>query len=295
LLRSRINKSEELVTHASLKIHRRSSKNAVRASTGDITLIKHIINHSKDLQTFTNGTTAVDLVSSPASSTQRLVEYLNVYNGDTQANEVTVRFSDNGTFYTIFKSKLAPSDKLEYKDKSGFSVITNSGSVRKTQSSLASTNTGTSVSILPNDINFNSTVANSLKNINEVPLGFSVVKGGVYYFRILGFYDSNSTTNGAKIVISVPTLGTSNDSNGYFYWISATTGTWITGWAQTTTLIPAAPSTTSAATSANPFLFDGFISASDNGFATISFGSEEASPSSITLKGNNRLFYHRLI
>jgi len=244
-------------------------------------------------QVSTNGTSAIDLVSPPTSSTQRLVEYLSVYNGDTQSDVVTVRFSDNGTFYTLFKSRLAPSDKLEYKDKSGFSIVSKSGSIKKSQTSLGTSNTSQSISILPNDVNFSSTVSNSIKNPSEVGLGFPVAKGGLYYFRIIGFFDSSSTTNGAKINLAYPSIGP--NLSGYYIWIGATTSTWGVSYAQTSSFVPALSQSTSPATSSNPFIFDGFVSATDNGFASFSFGSEDVAPSSITLKANNRLFYHRVI
>ena len=41
--------------------------------------------------TNTNNTTDVDLVGSPASSTQRVVDFLSVYNSDTANSTVTIK------------------------------------------------------------------------------------------------------------------------------------------------------------------------------------------------------------
>ena len=60
--------------------------------------------------TLTNDTTSVDLVNSPSSSTQRLVEYISIYNSDTNGASITIRFSDNGTYYTLYKSILSVGD-----------------------------------------------------------------------------------------------------------------------------------------------------------------------------------------
>ncbi len=78
----------------------------------------------------TNGTTAVNLVAGPASATQRVVDYLSVFNSDTDNDTVTVRFSDDGKFYTLFKTVLGPGEKLEYIDGQGFRVINTAGSLK---------------------------------------------------------------------------------------------------------------------------------------------------------------------
>lgn len=80
--------------------------------------------------TNTNGTTAVNLVPSPGASTQRVVDFLSVFNRDTANAEVTVRFSDNGTFYTLFQAVLAPNEKLEYAEGDGFKVLNTAGSIK---------------------------------------------------------------------------------------------------------------------------------------------------------------------
>ena len=244
-------------------------------------------------QMLTTGATAVDLVPSPAVSTQRLVEYLSVHNRDTQPREVTVRFSDNGTLYTLFKCRIQPGDKLEFKDKRGFEVVTKSGSIRKTETFLAPPlNTTQSVSVLPSDISFSSTQTNSLRNPSEVPFGFPVTNGGMYYFRIVGFYTVNSTTNGARISLNIPSLG---NQIGYYHWINTSASAWSAFYAFTTSVTGLSATTTSASTASNVFIMDGFISAGDDGFVNLTIGCEEASPSTVTLKANNRIFYHRVL
>ena len=244
-------------------------------------------------QMLTTGATAVDLVSSPASSTQRLVEYISVYNSDTQVREVTVRFSDNGTFYTLFKCKIQPGDKLEFKDKKGFDVITKSGSIRKTETFLApQPNTTQSVSVLPYDVTFSSAQTNSNKNPSEVPFGFPVTNGGMYYFRIVGFFTVSATTNGGKLSVYIPSLG---NQIGYYYWVNATTTTWVTLYAITTPTTTTTAATSSASTASNVFILDGFVSAGDDGFINLTIGCEEVAPATVTLKANNRIFYHRVL
>lgn len=246
-------------------------------------------------QTVTNGVTAVDLVSSPASSTQRLIEYISVYNNDTQPSEVTIRFSDNGTLYTLFRARLQQGDKLEYSDKNGFKVVTKAGSVRKGEFVLTPpANNSQSASFLPDDVVVTPAIANGGSNSQTTPFGFPVTSGATYYFRIVGFFNASSTTNGARFNLTIPSFVSTTDKTGYYYWTSITTNTWVTGYGVTVPSTPTSAGTSSPSTAGNVFLMDGFITAGSDGFASITVGSEEASPSSITLKAGNRIFYHKV-
>lgn len=77
-----------------------------------------------------NGVTAVDIVAAPAASTIRKVNYLSLYNVDTVAHIVTVRYNDNATLYTIGKWSLAVGDTLVFTDSEGFYVLDSSGQVK---------------------------------------------------------------------------------------------------------------------------------------------------------------------
>lgn len=75
----------------------------------------------------TNGATDVALVGSPAASTQRVVDWLSVYNTDTVAHDVTVKFDANGTEFICWRGSLAAREKLEYTDAGGFVALNSSG------------------------------------------------------------------------------------------------------------------------------------------------------------------------
>jgi hypothetical protein len=62
----------------------------------------------------TNNASDVTLVSAPASGYQRLVYLINIHNLDTVSANVTVKFSDNGTEYVLWKGDLAAGDTLVY-------------------------------------------------------------------------------------------------------------------------------------------------------------------------------------
>jgi hypothetical protein len=70
----------------------------------------------------TNNTTDVDWVSSPASATQRVIDFLGVYNRDTAAMTVTIKYDANGTDYTLWSGVLEPGQSVAYSDGSGFVV-----------------------------------------------------------------------------------------------------------------------------------------------------------------------------
>ena len=70
----------------------------------------------------TNSTTDVNVVAAPAASTQRVVDFISIYNADTAAAVVTVKLDANGTEYPIVKMTLAAGETLEYTDSSGWQV-----------------------------------------------------------------------------------------------------------------------------------------------------------------------------
>ena len=84
----------------------------------------------------TSGATPVDLVPVPGSaSTQRIVNGINIYNADTQANTVTVRFNDNGTLRTLKSVALGVGDTLTWGLNDQWVVIDNAGNVHTTPAS----------------------------------------------------------------------------------------------------------------------------------------------------------------
>ncbi len=240
--------------------------------------------------TLTNNTTAVDLVGSPASSTQRLVEYLSVHNSDTNGARVTVRFSDNGTYYTLHSCILEVGDKLEYVDKEGFRVITNVGSTRGVfnyqPSQLAAS--GFSTLALPDDITIQSYATMPKKAYG---FGFPTKAGKCYHFKYLLFFDVDATTTGTKWNVNFPTWSTLLCVQ---IWQSLTT----TGFTVTNAVsLPTTPTTanaTSPATSGNEVFIEGVIFAEDNDFIDISFAAEVASPAYVTLKAGSFLIYNEV-
>lgn len=71
----------------------------------------------------TNNTTDVDIVPAPGASTQRVVDFISVYNADTADRSVTIKFDANGTEYIIWKDVLSPGDTVRYIEGAGFNVF----------------------------------------------------------------------------------------------------------------------------------------------------------------------------
>ena len=70
----------------------------------------------------TNSTTDVDLIAAPAASTQRIIDYLSVYNNDTASVTVTVKYDASGTDYILWKGTLTTGQRLEYENGKGWTV-----------------------------------------------------------------------------------------------------------------------------------------------------------------------------
>lgn len=77
-----------------------------------------------------NGGTAVDVVSSPAASTQRRLTFFSIYNADTVSATVTVRYNNNGTTRKLVVAALPvgytltyTGDEWQVTDTSGSTVL----------------------------------------------------------------------------------------------------------------------------------------------------------------------------
>jgi hypothetical protein len=71
-----------------------------------------------------NGTTAVTILSAPASSTYRVVRHINVYNKDTVSATVTIQFNNNSTLRELVVVALASGQTLTWSPEGGWSVFT---------------------------------------------------------------------------------------------------------------------------------------------------------------------------
>lgn len=238
--------------------------------------------------TNTNNSTAVDLVGSPASSTQRVVDYISIYNTDSANATVTLRFNDNGTTYELLVVALGSAERLEYQEGQGFKVFTNAGAL-KTSLNQGNTpaSTGLSTVVLGSDVINNNAVANTIADVTG--LSFAVVSGTTYYFKFMIWYTSAATTTGSRWSINGPT--TTNLAYRSQYSLAATTWTTNNAVAYDT---PAASNNTSSATTGNTAIIEGYITPSANGTVIARFASE-ISASAITAKAGSIVTYQAVI
>lgn len=59
-----------------------------------------------------NGVTEVELVAAPAASVRRVVKNINIFNADTAAVVVTVKFKNSGTYRQIARVELQVDERL---------------------------------------------------------------------------------------------------------------------------------------------------------------------------------------
>lgn len=78
----------------------------------------------------TNNTTDVTIAAAPAASTQRVIDFINIYNNDTAAQTLTIKIDANGTEYILYKSVLDSGATLTYVEGKGWEVFSSYKSIK---------------------------------------------------------------------------------------------------------------------------------------------------------------------
>jgi len=218
--------------------------------------------------TNTNNTTAVDLVDSPAVSTQRVVDFISVYNADTVAATVTVRFNDNGTTYKLCVIQLGVGEKIEYQEGIGFKIISSNGSYRITNNTASPPANSTL-----NFVAINSDQATTSTTYADITgLGFSITAEKTYWFRFVIPYTSNLTTIGGSFAVNGPA-----SPRILYYYSDATATTTARNARRGFSTYNAVPANTSSATAgSNLSIVEGIIRPSSSGTLIASFRTETA-------------------
>ena len=234
----------------------------------------------------TNNTTAVDLVGSPSSSTQRNVEYLNVYNADTSSATVTFLFNDNGTTYEINVATLLPGEKVEYQSGIGFKVLdcfgSNKISIEYQPIPLTS---GFTTVILGTDYTNSNATLNTLEDITGY--SFPVTSGKTYWFRFQFLVTAAAAATGHRVSINGPTTS----ELSYYTLLVASTTNASSFWNATYGL----PSTTTATTPLTGGMgyLEGIATFSANG-TLIGRVASEVAGSGVTIKAGSVIYYKQL-
>jgi hypothetical protein len=86
--------------------------------------------------TVTNGTTPVTIVSAPASSTQRQVKEILVYNADTEDATVKVRYNNDSTIRQLVQATLKPGESLCYREGMGWMTLNTYGGIKTSENAI---------------------------------------------------------------------------------------------------------------------------------------------------------------
>lgn len=229
----------------------------------------------------TNGVTDVDIVPAPAASTQRVCDFLSVYNSDTANAVVTIKFDANGTEYELCKVTLGVAERLEYHDGHGFRIFANNGSIKTTYSNGSqASSSALQTTVLGSDVTNNNAVANTIADVTG--LSFGVTSGLLYFFRFVIQYTAAATTTGSRWTINGP--GITSLIYHSQYSLTTTTNTLNEGLSAYDS--PAASSASSAATGANVAIIEGFIKPSADGTVIARFASEVSSSAIVAKAGS---------
>lgn len=236
----------------------------------------------------TNNGTDVNIVPAPTSSTQRIVDFLTVYNEDTVNATVTVKLDANGTEYIMWKGILATGEMLQYNDKGGFTVMTIGGAVKQAQ--LIGANNAVvnalNVVVMTQDVVNNNATPNSIADVTGMT--FAVSSGQTYWFEFVIPYTAAATSTGSRWAINGPAVTLLAYRSEYT--LTATTTTVNSASAYDT---PAASNASSLSTG-NVATVWGIITPSASGNVTARFASE-ITASAITAKAGATLRWMRIV
>ena len=234
--------------------------------------------------TNSSGTTPVDIVSAPAPSTQRVIDYVNIFNPNVANATVTVRFNLNGTFFTLQTVVLAQNERLAYQEGAGWKVYTTAGAIKTSlNQGTNSVSTGNSRVVLGSDVINANAVANSIADVTG--LSFPVVTGQRYGFRFQIAYTAAATTTGSRWALQGPATSQLIITSDYSLTTTSRTFNDVVAYD-----LPAASNASSANTTGNTAFIRGTILPSADGTVIARFASEIAS-SAITAKAGSFVDY----
>lgn len=237
-----------------------------------------------------NNTTDVNISGSPAASTQRVIDFISIHNKDTANAVVSIDYDVNGTDYIIFKTTLAPDERIEYTEGGGFKVFSTTGSVKQSINQGANaTSTGWTTVVLGSDVTNNNGTANTIQDVTGLSASFLANKN--YYFKFVIWYTAAATTTGSRWCVNASAGTAANLSLISEYSLTTTTTT-------RNALIqafdsPAAANATSASTGNNMAILEGYFRPTADCTFIARFASEVLS-SAIVAKAGSVLYYQQL-
>lgn len=239
--------------------------------------------------TNTNDTTDVNLAVAPAASTQRVIDFISIYNNDTTNKTVTIKLDANGTEYKLFVVTIATGEAIQYNEGSGFIVIASTGAIKQSinQGANASTSGLTAV-VLGSDVTNNNAVANTIANVTG--LSFSVLANKTYYFKFVIRYTAAAATTGSRWGVNCSAGLATNLTMTSEYTLTATTSTRN---AMVQAFDSPAASNATSVVAVNMCIMEGHFTPTADGTFTARFASEIAN-SAIVAKAGSVCYYQQL-
>ena len=236
-----------------------------------------------------NNTTPVDLVASPSSGYTRGIDYISVFNKDTNPSLLIVSIVLNSTSYTLWKGYISPGESLEYTNGMGFLLKNSIGSIKvdyvdasSVDSDAFSTPTiGTSkVVVLQNDfVMDNDTLLQDIKGLQ-----FPVFADKQYFFEAAIRYETSASTVGTVHSFGGPPISYLMFDSSYS--LAATTVT------TNPSMVAFGLGTTNTNTANTPNAraqFRGFVRPAADGYIYVKVSSETNLASSLIVKAGSFL------
>ena len=212
-------------------------------------------------------TTILEGPTSGSGGSGREIETISIRNIDVTSNDVTVKLNDGTTNVEIRKATLLAGGEIHWARGYGWDAP-------------ATTPSGATLYTTTADVA--NSAADTLANVTG--LTHAVDAGDKYRFRAVLHYSADATTSGSRWTINGPAAMAASTGHTSHYTLTATTETVNHGLAAVQ--LPAAANATSAATTGNVAIVEGYYTPSTAGTFAIQFAAEAGT---ITAKAGSTL------
>lgn len=232
----------------------------------------------------TNSTTPVTLLSAPATSQQKIVDYLSIYNSDTANAVVTVYINSSSVTYKLLETTLEVGEKIEFQEGSGFRCLTSNGSLKiaDNQGVQAISNTVNSTIISSN------VATTAIAYANVTGLQFAMTAGETYWFKFYIPVATSTATRGFRYAVN-----SSATASYLSYMRMWATGAGVSAFYISKDYDSAEAASTTSVSTGSMATMEGIITASTSGNLIARFGISIAG-NTITTRAGAVVFYQRI-
>lgn len=144
-----------------------------------------------------NGTTVADIVAAPAASTQRVIDFVSVYNADTITHTVTIEHYDGTNNYPVWKGTMLTGERLEFSPGVGWRLFSAGGIEKVTNfaSSIGAFDGNWKFQWLSTEYTHSTTT--TLSDITDMDI--DVEAGKAYFIKFAVNVRTSATTIGVRV------------------------------------------------------------------------------------------------